>query len=50
MATEPTLADEVSRLGEEPLLEVEKKLVAASLVLGVVLLVLLAWLSHWMNA
>ncbi len=42
---EPRLAEEISRMEREPLLPVEKKLIATSLVLGVVLLVVLAWLS-----
>jgi hypothetical protein len=47
MSEEPTLSDELSRMKAEPLLDVEKTLVAGSLILGVVLLVVLAWLSSW---
>jgi len=42
----PKLSDELKKMAVEPLLPIEKKLVAYSLVLGVVLLVLLVWLNH----
>jgi hypothetical protein len=42
----PRLADELSRMQDEPLLPVEKKLIAYSLVLGVILLVILGWVSR----
>jgi hypothetical protein len=41
----PKLSEELSKMEKEPLLPVEKKLIAYSIVLGVVLLVLLAWIS-----
>ncbi len=41
----PQLADEMARMRSEPILPVERKLVAISLILGVVLLVVLAWIS-----
>lgn len=41
----PQIGQELSRMGSEPLLPVEKKLIAWSLVLGVVLLGLLMWVS-----
>lgn len=41
----PKIADELSRMQQEPLLPVEKKLIAYSLILGVVLLAVLAWIS-----
>jgi hypothetical protein len=41
----PRIAEELSRMQDEPLLPVEKKLIAYSLILGVVLLALLAWIS-----
>jgi hypothetical protein len=47
MADQPRLSDELATMKAEPLLEAEKKLVAYSLVLGVVLLAVLAWLSGW---
>jgi hypothetical protein len=50
MPEEPTLSDELSRMEEEPLLDVEKRLVAGSLILGVALLVVLAWLSRWLGS
>jgi hypothetical protein len=42
---QPTLADELAAIPYEPLLPAEKKLIAASLILGVVLLGLLLWIS-----
>ncbi len=39
-------ADELKKMPEEPLLPVEKKLVAYSLILGVVLLAALVWLNR----
>jgi hypothetical protein len=50
MSEQPKLSEELARMGGEPLLEIEKKLVIGSLVLGVILLALLAWLSHWVSA
>lgn len=38
-------AEELAHLADEPLLPVEKKLIAYSLILGVVLLGVLFWLS-----
>ena len=46
MPDEPKLADEIKRMRAEPLLPVEKKLIAGSLLLGIVLLGLLVWVSH----
>jgi hypothetical protein len=40
-----SLADEMARIPYEPLLPVEKKLIAWSLVLGIALLGLLFWIS-----
>ncbi|HEY6169706.1 MAG TPA: hypothetical protein VI454_16830 [Verrucomicrobiae bacterium] len=45
MPDEPKLADELKRMPAEPLLPVEKKLIAGSLILGAVLLFLLLWIS-----
>jgi hypothetical protein len=42
----PSLARELEAIAHEPLLPVEKKLIAGSLVLGVVLLGLLYWVSN----
>ncbi len=42
----PKLADELEKMQEEPLLPIEKKLVAWSLILGVVLLGALVWLNR----
>jgi hypothetical protein len=40
------LDEELARIPYEPLLPVEKKLIAGSLLLGVVLLGLLLWISY----
>jgi hypothetical protein len=40
------LAEEMAAQPEEPLLPIEKKLIAGSLILGVALLGLLIWLSN----
>jgi hypothetical protein len=43
---QPKVADEIAQIPYEPFEPVERKLVAWSLGLGVVLLVLLVWLSY----
>ncbi len=43
---EPDLARALAAIPDEPLLPVEKKLIAGSLLLGVVLLGVLFWLSQ----
>ncbi len=43
---EPKLSEELKKMQHEPLLAVEKRLIIWSLGLGVVLLVLLVWVSH----
>jgi hypothetical protein len=40
------LEEELNRLSDEPLLPVEKKLIAGSLLLGLALLGLLVWVSY----
>ena len=42
----PRLAEEMEKMEYEPLLPIEKKLIAWSIVLGVVLLALLTWVSY----
>jgi hypothetical protein len=42
----PKLADELKKLDYEPLLAVEKKLIAWSIGLGIVLLGILVWVSY----
>jgi hypothetical protein len=42
---EDELASELAHMPEEPLLPVEKKLIAVSLILGVALLGVLLWVS-----
>jgi hypothetical protein len=46
MPDEPKLSDELKKMEYEPLLPVEKKLIAGSLLLGILLLGLLMWISH----
>ena len=46
MEEKSKLAEEISKLAEEPLLPVEKKLIGWSVALGVLLLGLLLWLSN----
>ncbi|WP_165231149.1 hypothetical protein [Aquisphaera insulae] len=41
----PTLADELAKIEHEPLLPIEKALIAGSLTLGLVLLGILLWIS-----
>ena len=45
MNEEPKFSDELKKMETEPLLPVEKKLIAWSLILGVALLGLLIWIS-----
>ncbi len=45
MQDEKRIADELKKMEYEPLLPVEKKLIAWSITLGVVLLVILMWIS-----
>jgi hypothetical protein len=42
---EAKMAEELAKIPYEPLLPIEKKLITWSLILGVVLLALLAWIS-----
>ena len=46
MSDEIKLADELEKMEYEPLLPVEKRLIAWSLGIGIVLLGLLLWVSH----
>lgn len=46
MEDETKIADEMKKMEYEPLLPIEKKLLVWSLSLGVVLLVLLIWVSN----
>lgn len=43
---QPTLSEELKKMEDEPLLPVEKRLIAWSLALGVGLTGLLVWVSH----
>lgn len=45
LSGEPTLAEELAKVPDEPLLPIEKKLIVYSLLLGLALLGLLAWIS-----
>ena len=46
MAEEQKLVEELKKMEVEPFLPIEKKLVAWSIILGVVLLALLVWVSY----
>jgi len=46
MEQQPKILDELKKMDYEPLLPIEKKLIAASLILGIVLLGLLLWVSR----
>lgn len=46
MAEEPKLAEEISKMEYEELLPVEKKLISWSIGIGIVLLVVLVWISY----
>jgi hypothetical protein len=43
---ETKFAEEIKKMEHEPLLAVEKRLIAWSLVIGVALIGLLVWVSH----
>jgi hypothetical protein len=43
---EGRIGEEMGHMADEPLLPVEKKLIAGSLILGVLLLGLLVWVSY----
>ncbi len=43
---EPRVGEEIRKMEEEPLLPIEKKLIAWSLIVGVIGLVLLIWVSY----
>jgi hypothetical protein len=43
---EPKIADELQKMAVEPLLPVEKKLIAGSILLGLALTAVLMWVSH----
>lgn len=45
-AAESKTGEELAKIPYEPLLPIEKKLIAWSLTLGVVLLVILVWVSY----
>jgi hypothetical protein len=45
-AGQPVLAEEIAKMEYEPLLPIEKKLIAYSLLLGAVLLGILIWISY----
>ncbi len=46
MPDKPKFSEEIKKMEYEPLLPVEKKLIAWSLALGIVLLALLIWISN----
>ena len=43
---EPKLTDEIKKMEYEPLLPIEKKLIGWSIIIGLVLIVVLVWISH----
>jgi hypothetical protein len=46
MSEQPRIAEELQKLEQEPLLPVEKQLIAWSIGLGIALLGVLLWLSY----
>jgi hypothetical protein len=46
MSEEPKLADEMKKMDYEPLLPIEKKLIIGSISLGLILLLILVFISH----
>jgi hypothetical protein len=46
MTEQPKIADEMKKMEYEPLLPVEKKLIAWSLIIGTALLGILVWVSY----
>lgn len=46
MSEQPKIADELKKMEYEPLLPVERQLIAGSIAVGVVLLGLLVWISY----
>jgi hypothetical protein len=44
--TQPKLAEELRKMEVEPLLPIEKKLIAWSILVGIFLLAVLIWISH----
>jgi peptidoglycan/LPS O-acetylase OafA/YrhL len=46
MEENPKLQEELQKMEYEPLLPIEKKLIAWSIFLGLVLIVILCWISH----
>jgi len=45
-AEEPRLVEELQKMEYEPLLPVEKKLIAYSIILGIILLGVFVWISY----
>lgn len=43
---EPKISEEIEKMAHEPLLPIEKKLIGWSIVLGVILTVILVWVSR----
>ena len=46
MEQQPKIAQEMQKMPDEPLLPVEKKLIGWSLGLGIVLMIVLIWISR----
>lgn len=45
-STEPKISEEIEKMAYEPLLPIEKKLIGWSIILGIVLTVILVWISR----
>jgi len=43
---DPKISEELEKMAYEPLLPIEKKLIVWSLITGVVLIIVLVWVSH----
>lgn len=46
MNEEPKIAEELKKMDYEPLMPIEKKLIIGSIVLGLLLLLILVFISH----
>ncbi len=46
MDSKPKLAEEIKKMENEPLLPIEKKLIAWSIIIGLALLGILIWVSY----
>jgi hypothetical protein len=42
----PKISEEIEKMAYEPLLPIEKKLIGWSIAIGIILIVILVWVSH----